>query len=1159
MTKFSWLSKSLSRQASVLLVIILSVALLLPAYYFYHSQSKNLIDTTEQMARQLSDSLNIAIAKNVHTEEHYITWLVIKEEIKNNKRQLEHGSLYKIQEIAVLNKNRTVFSHNTPDKYPLQKIYSGVVINEVELARAENGVVISWLDTDDKEAIRIYSNLIYQGRDVGVLILQLDLSLLASQQKKRITGFIIYFLAVLILAVVIGIIFGRWISYPLHILESSMKNMGSGKLNVFGLHKRNDEYSKLAVAVESADRELYKSLAQIRLLLDSTAEAIYGVDVSGKCTFVNQACLDLLSYSSSSELLGKNMHEIIHHSYADGAPHSIDDCDIYQVFNNGQGAHAEDEIFWRKDGSHFPVEYWSHPIIDNRKCVGAVVTFFDITRRLEARFTLKEREQYLSLMLHSIGDAVIATDADGLVNRMNPVAEQLTGWSFKEAEGKPIKTIFPIINAISREPIQNPVEEVIETGDIVYLKNHTTLISKDGNEYQIADSAAPIRDADNVVQGMVLVFNDVSEQYLLRESAAKSKRDLQRIMDYTPSVIYAKDINGRYIFINKQFEKLFKFKSQNVIGMTDYDLFPAEFAKECQLHDKEVIDAGRALESEEDVLQDDGVHSYISTKFPLFNDEGFSYSVCGISTDITERKKQDEQIRRSQKMDALGKLTGGVAHDYNNILGIISGYSELLKEQLGDKPKLAKYAQDISRAARRGAVLTKRLLVFSKNKEVDVEVININDVLYNQRMMLEKSLTARVNLILKLDNELWLTKIDAGDFEDAVVNLSINSMHAMDEGGTLTIQTENTQIAELDAGMLDLTIGEYIRISLTDTGCGMDDETKDKMFDPFFSTKGEKGTGLGLSQVYGFVKRSGGAIKVYSEIGKGTSINLYFPRSLAVNTRVDEDVSDGNILVTLHGTETILVVDDEQAMVELAQDLLVARGYHVLTANDGEQALSVLENEKVDLLVSDVIMPTMDGYQLAAKIQDKYPKVKIQMVSGFSDDRHNNMVDDVLHKNMLHKPYTSKALLMRVRTILNNENMSGNVAKTITSKKTILVVDDEKDLRDLYKMNLERLGFETVLAADGDEAITFFRLSLESGVPIDVVILDLNLPGGISGQAVADNMKALSKNAKIIVSSGNTSAAEMLSYADYGFSAALEKNFDRENIKNVLEMVLALD
>ena len=384
--------------------------------------------------------------------------------------------------------------------------------------------------------------------------------------------------------------------------------------------------------------------------------------------------------------------------------------------------------------------------------------------------------------------------------------------------------------------------------------------------------------------------------------------------------------------------------------------------------------------------------------------------------DITEELQKEEQLQRSRKMDALGKLTGGVAHDYNNMLGVILGYAELLKSKLEKQPELAKYVANIEHAGKRGTKLTKKLLAFSKHKSSNSEILNINSVLREEKHILEKTLTARIELILDLQDELWPVLADSSDFEDSILNISINAMHAIKGNGLLTIQTRNKHIKSTDVKSLNLNSGDYSVLKITDTGCGMNESVKAMIFDPFYSTKGEQGTGLGLSQVYGFVERSGGAIKVDSEQDHGTCFEFYFPRHFESEKKIKQIIFDQ--VIDSKGHETILVVDDESALLNLTTEILSQQGYRVLSAQSASEALELLEYEPVDLMFSDVIMPGMSGNELAGIVQEKYPTIKIQLASGFNENQNINMRDDYSQINVLQKPYTSQELLIRIRELL---------------------------------------------------------------------------------------------------------------------------------------------
>lgn len=392
----------------------------------------------------------------------------------------------------------------------------------------------------------------------------------------------------------------------------------------------------------------------------------------------------------------------------------------------------------------------------------------------------------------------------------------------------------------------------------------------------------------------------------------------------------------------------------------------------------------------------------------------------GFVTDITSNKEMTDTLRRSQKMDALGKLTGGIAHDYNNMLGVILGFAELLKEKTANQPELNNYVDEISNAGERGANLTKKLLDFSRQRSTLITAIDINKLLLSDQDMLKKTLTARINLKTNLDDKLWPVYLDESELEDAILNLCINAMHAIEDNGEIIITTQNTVISENSATHLGLKSGEYVQLSISDTGCGIDESIKEKIFDPFYTTKGDKGTGLGLSQVYGFVSRSNGAIHVESTFGKRTIFNLYFPKLQDNNTstppsKIEEDKG-------IIGSETILVVDDEQALLDLTYAILSKHGYKVLRASSAKIALELLESKYVDLLISDIIMPEMDGYELASIVQEQYPHIKIQLVSGFSSQENLSHKNNTLYENMLPKPYNIKSLVTKVRQLLQNNS-----------------------------------------------------------------------------------------------------------------------------------------
>ncbi|MBE9527598.1 MAG: PAS domain S-box protein [Proteobacteria bacterium] len=408
---------------------------------------------------------------------------------------------------------------------------------------------------------------------------------------------------------------------------------------------------------------------------------------------------------------------------------------------------------------------------------------------------------------------------------------------------------------------------------------------------------------------------------------------------------------------------------------------------------------------------------------PLVDNNGNVIAVTSLVEDVTSRQRDEDNLRHSQKMDAIGKLTGGIAHDFNNMLGVILGYSRLLKESaVGNNPRLIKYSDQIITAGERAKKLTTKLLEFSRKAPSSAETTDINKLLEGMRDMLQKTLTPRIKLEMNLQENLWPVWLDPTRFEDAILNMSINAMHAMPDGGRLTLTSENVQPVDKDIHNMDINAGDYVLLSLEDTGTGMSQEVQSRIFEPFFTTKGTEGTGLGLSQVYGFLQQSQCGIDIESEQGHGTRVIIYIPR-YHENEKEKLEKCSTELVDLPSGEETILVVDDETALLEYVEEILTTYDYTVLCAENAEQALEILQSNSVDLMFSDVIMPGKDGYQLATEVAKLYPKIKIQMASGFSDDLNLSLANEKLHQQRLHKPYTLEQILLRVRKLLDEDKV----------------------------------------------------------------------------------------------------------------------------------------
>jgi len=397
--------------------------------------------------------------------------------------------------------------------------------------------------------------------------------------------------------------------------------------------------------------------------------------------------------------------------------------------------------------------------------------------------------------------------------------------------------------------------------------------------------------------------------------------------------------------------------------------------------------------------------------------------------DITERRALEQQLRQAQKMEAIGRLAGGVAHDFNNLLMVISGYSEFLLERLGPDPGVRGPAKEIAAAADRATSLTRQLLAFSRKQMLAPKVFDLNEVVTENLKMLTRLIGEDIDLVMVPESQLGAVKADPGQIEQVIMNLAVNARDAMPDGGKLTIETSNITLDETFTRMhAPLNPGDYVLLTISDTGTGMDSETQTHIFEPFFTTKGPKGTGLGLSMVYGIIKQSGGYIWVESELAKGTSFKIYLPRF----TEAEERVSVAPVSGAAKGPniETILLVEDEENLRRLARQYLETQGYKVLEAADSAAAVHICSDNPgpIHLLLTDVIMPGLNGRQLAERIVSLRPKVKVLYMSGYTENviGHDGTLESGV--NLLQKPFSLPALKNKVREVLDAQGSAEEVA-----------------------------------------------------------------------------------------------------------------------------------
>jgi len=640
---------------------------------------------------------------------------------------------------------------------------------------------------------------------------------------------------------------------------------------------------------------------------------------------------------------------------------------------------------------------------------------------------LRESEQWFATTLRSIGDAVIATDIKGSVTFMNSVAEALTGWKREDALGRDLKEVFHIVNEETQSLTESPVTKALREEVGVGLANHSILIAKDGREIPIDDSAAPIRDDKGNVTGVVLVFRDITERKRMEEALRESERRFKDISFSMADWIWEVDKNGKYTFASGKAKQVLGYAPKEIIGKTPFELMPEDEAKKVgrifkkiSLEKKPIVD----LENWNLTKQGEKI-CLLTNGLPILDEKSNLLGYRGVDTDITDRKRAEEekaklenQLRQAQKMEAVGTLAGGIAHDFNNLLGGILGYSSLLLSKLAPDDPHRKYVELIERASNRAAELTNRLLGFARQGKYEDKPVDINYLIGGVVELISASVDKRIEIKAELCEDNPLTKGDQNQLEQVLMNLCVNARDAMPNGGQLSI---NSRQVHLDEGFaskhLGATPGDYLCITVSDTGMGMDKRTKTKIFDPFFTTKEQgRGTGLGLAMVYGIVKNHNGYLSVYSEAGKGTTFEIYLP--LAQDSLIRPERKEEKVSL---GSESILVVDDEEILRHLMKDILENLGYGVMLASDGQEAVDLYREHqaKIDMVIVDMMMPRMGGKETFQELKRINPEVKALLASGYAKNTAAQGILDLGVKDFLHKPFSLEEISNKVRKALD--------------------------------------------------------------------------------------------------------------------------------------------
>jgi len=637
----------------------------------------------------------------------------------------------------------------------------------------------------------------------------------------------------------------------------------------------------------------------------------------------------------------------------------------------------------------------------------------------------------LDLLINAIVDyAIFLLDADGMVRSWNKGAERLKGYVADEIIGKSFSTFYTPEDR-ERDLPKKALATAAATGRFA---SEGWRVRKDGTRFWALVVLDAIRAEDGGLIGFAKVTRDITERQQahndLLESERRYRRLIEAVVDYA---IFQLDSSGHVATWNPGAERIKGYRPEEIIGRHFSTFYtPEELEKEVPKKAlAEAAEKGR-FEAEGWRMRKDGTRFWASVVIDRITDEsGAIIGFAKITRDLTERKQAQDELQRvqeqlaaSQKLEAIGQLSGGIAHDFNNLLMIVLGNLENAERSSRNvgAPNLHRALANAKRGAQRAAALTSRLLAFSRRQALDPKPININSFLSGLQEFLQRTLGERIEVQTVGGAGLWQIEADLNHLESTIVNLAINARDAMPNGGKLTIEATNVSADEdYSRANPEVIAGQYVVICVSDTGSGMTPEVVDHAFEPFFTTKElGQGTGLGLSQVYGFVKQSGGHVKIYSEIGEGTSIRMYFPRYTGNHPQPASD-DDSDLASEGSSVEAILVVEDDPDLRGYVSDVLRDLNYRVLSASSAQAALTILmqENQRVDLLLTDVVMPGVNGRELGRRAQEIRPDLRILYMTGYSRNAvvHHGRLDEGV--DLLEKPVTQAKLALKVREILD--------------------------------------------------------------------------------------------------------------------------------------------
>lgn len=808
-----------------------------------------------------------------------------------------------------------------------------------------------------------------------------------------------------------------WPDGSIHWLEARGGIIRDGNGNVV----RMEGVARDVTERKEAERALLESETRFRKAFKEgpLGMAIVGLDF--RFMRVNTTLCEMLGYSSA-ELTSRTFVDITH-------PDDVDiDLELAGQLLRGEiPRYSMEKRYLKKNGEVLWINLSGSLIHD---ADGAPQHFLamveNITERKDTEEALQQSEALFRSAIQSMQEGFVLHDQEGRIRICNQSAERILGLSADQMKG--LTSLDPRWHALREDGSDWPGEthpSTITLRDGVAQQNVLMGVHKpDGQVVWVMVNSSPLlRPGASRPYGVVITFNDITEQRRYEMELRRSEARFVEAQSVAHIGSWEYDVATEALIWSPEMFRLLEFDPEQ--GTPDYEqvllrLHPEDATKNDLVIQQCLADA-KPYALDVRVMLSNGAIRWAHTVGRGEQDEhGQTTRIFGTLMDITEQKNLSHQLLQSQKMEGIGRLAGGIAHDFNNLLSIILGYAEMVETELDEDSDLMPSVQNIQSAATRAAKLTQQLLAFARRQMSEPKTIRPNELLQGMGQMLQPLIGQHIRLNMRLKEDVGAVRVDPGQLEQVIVNLVINARDAMPHGGSLTLASERVYLSEaLFYDGASVEPGTYVLLSFSDTGAGMTDEVKSRLFEPFFTTKETgKGTGLGLVTCYGIIKQSKGYILVYSELGVGTTVRVYLP---CVEEEKQPDRREAETPLHSHGAETVLVVEDEPLVRELASQILTMSGYRVLEARNGVEALQQIEEEKepIHLILTDAIMPEMGGIELAEKIHALRPELKIILASGYTQETFSKQAALPEEIAFLQKPYSSRALLDKVREVLS--------------------------------------------------------------------------------------------------------------------------------------------